>query len=277
VAAKLGIIAGGGELPGRLVAACRAQARPTFVLSFNGVAAVESVTPDAWVDIGAIGRTFALLKEAGCADVVLAGPIKRPRLRDLKLDQRGRGLLGRLMTAWGGDNSLLSLIVGEFEREGFRVVGAEDVLGELVVPPGPLGRHVPDAAAAADIALAAKAIAALGALDVGQAAVAQQGRVLGIEAAEGTDALIARAALYRSEEGARPVLVKLQKPEQERRVDLPTIGIKTVAQCADAGFAGIAIEAHATLVMGKAEVVAEADRRGLFVVAIPPPAATAKP
>jgi DUF1009 family protein len=140
-----------------------------------------------------------------------------------------------------------------------------------------LGRHVPDAAAAADIALAAKAIAALGALDVGQAAVAQQGRVLGIEAAEGTDALIARAALYRSEEGARPVLVKLQKPEQERRVDLPTIGIKTVAQCADAGFAGIAIEAHATLVMGKAEVVAEADRRGLFVVAIPPPAATAKP
>ena len=268
MAAKLGIIAGGGELPGRLLAACRASGRETFILSFNGVAKIDSVTPDAWVDIGAFASTFSLLKSAGCTEVVLAGPIKRPRLRDLRLDSRGRSLLGKLLTAWGGDNSLLTLVVGEFEREGFRVVGAEDVLGDLVVAEGSIGVHRPDADYLGDIVLGQRVLGALGALDVGQAVVVQQGRVLGIEAAEGTDALIERCAAFRSDEGRRPVLVKLRKSMQERRVDLPTIGPSTVQQCADAGFAGIAIEAGGTLVMGRVEVAAEADHRNIFVIAI---------
>ena len=269
-APKLGIIAGGGELPGRLEVACRAGGRDRFVLAFNGVGSIESVTPDAWVDIGRVGDTFALLHEAKCEEVVLAGPIRRPKLSALRLDKRGRSMLAKFTRVWGRDDALLSLIVNELEDEGFRVVGADDVLGELLASEGPLGRLVPDEQAAADIELGVRVIAALGTLDIAQAVVVQQGRVLGIEAAEGTDALIERCAHLQVDDGPHAVLVKLQKPGQERRVDLPTIGAATVVRAAAAGFAGIAIESGGTLVMDQRAVVESADKAGLFVVAITP-------
>ena len=270
-APKLGIIAGGGELPGRLVDACRAGGRDSFVLAYRGVGEVESVVPDAWVDIGRVGDTFAALRAAACEEVVLAGPIRRPALSALRLDRRGRAMLGRLARVWGRDDALLSLIVAELEGEGFRVVGADDVLRDLLAAEGPLGRRIPDAAAAADIALGVEVVTALGALDIGQAAVVQGGRVLGVEAAEGTDALIDRCAALRADEAARPVLVKLQKPGQERRVDLPAIGVATVVRAAAAGFSGIAIESGGTLVVDREGLAARADELGLFVVAIAAP------
>ena len=269
-APKLGIIAGGGELPGRLEDACRTGGRDRFVIAFNGVGNVESVTPDAWVDIGRVGDAFALLHDAKCEEVVLAGPIRRPKLSALRLDKRGRSLLAKFARVWGRDDALLSLIVDELEEEGFRVVGADDVLGELLASEGPLGQSVPSEQALVDIELGVRVLAALGALDIAQAVIVQQGRVLGIEAAEGTDALIERCAPMQAEEGPQAVLVKLKKPEQERRVDLPAIGAATVERAASAGLAGIAIESGGTLVMDQNAVVESADRAGLFVVAITP-------
>ena len=269
-APKLGIIAGGGELPGRLVEACRTRDRANFVLAYNGVGEVESVTPDAWVDIGKVGETFALLHDAQCKEVVLAGPIRRPKLSALRLDKRGGAMFAKIARVWGRDDALLSLIVNELEDEGFRVVGADDVLGDLLVEAGPLGRLVPTPQAAADIDIGVKVIAALGALDIAQAVVIQHGRVLGIEAAEGTDALIDRCTALQSSEWPGAVLVKLRKPGQERRVDLPAIGAPTIARAADAGFVGIAIESAGTLVMDRGAVISSADQRGLFVIAISP-------
>ena len=268
--AKLGIIAGGGDLPGRLVEACRSSGRPCFVLAYKGMGDIDSVTPDAWADIGKVGDTFALLQDAGCGEVVLAGPIRRPKLSALRLDKRGRAMLAKIARVWGRDDALLSLVVSELESEGFRVVGADDVLSDLLANAGPLGELSPDAQATIDIEIGVKVIAALGTLDIAQAVVVQQGRVLGIEAAEGTDALIERCAPLQSDDGPRAVLVKLRKPGQERRVDLPTIGGATIMRAADAGFAGIAIESQGTLVMDLNSVVASADRRRLFVVAISP-------
>jgi len=266
---KLGILAGGGPLPCRLVEACHAERREVFVVTFEGVPGTPDfgATPQARVRLGEVGRTISLLRDAGIEEVVLAGPIPRPSLRSLKLDSRGVRMLARLRSDAAGDNRLLSLIVRELEEAGFRVVGVDDILVGLLAPAGPLGRYEPDADARADIAVGARVVRLLGAADVGQAAVVQQGVVLGVEAIEGTDALLARCAELRRE-GPGGVLVKLKKPEQERRADLPTIGPDTVGNAAAAGLAGIAIEAGETLVLNRETVTQKADAAGLFVVGI---------
>ncbi len=265
---KLGILAGAGTLPGCLIAACREIRRDVFVVAFEGIAGADDVAsaPHQWAGLGAVNRTIELLHEAGVEEVVFAGGVVRPSLRGLGLDGRARKLLMALGRG-GGDNSLLSLLVKELEGEGFRVVGVDDILTDLRAPLGPIGSLAPDAAAQADIAVAVRAARALGALDIGQAVVAQQGGVLGVEAAEGTDALLARCAELRRE-GPGGVLVKLAKPGQERRVDLPTIGPRTVDGALRAGLRGIAVEAVNSLVVERAEVAQAADAAGIFVVGI---------
>jgi len=262
----LGILAGGGELPRRLVAACREAARPCFVVAFEGQADRATVdgVPHGWVALGAAGRVLELLRGAGVREIVLAGAIRRPSLLTLKPDAKGAQLLARIALRAFGDDGLLRAVIAELEREGFRVIGVPDVLGSLPAPAGRLGRVAPDAQARADIARGVEVARALGAVDVGQAVVVQQGIVLGVEAAEGTDGLLARVASLRRD-GPGGVLVKLAKPAQDRRVDLPTIGVATVEKAAAAGLAGIALEAGATLVLDRAGVVAAADDAGLFV------------
>jgi len=144
------------------------------------------------------------------------------------------------------------------------------LLGDLLAPLGPLGRERPDAAAEADIAVGLAAAQAHGARDLGQAVVVRAGSVVGVEDAAGTDALIRRCAAA-PHEARNGVLVKMTKPHQERRVDLPAIGPATIAAAAAAGLSGIAIEAGATLVLDRAAVIAAADHAGMFVVGIKPP------
>jgi DUF1009 family protein len=125
----------------------------------------------------------------------------------------------------------------------------------------------PDRQARIDIARGLAAAKAIGALDIGQAVIVQQGIVLGVEAIEGTDALIARIGPLQRE-GAGGVLVKVPKPRQERRIDLPTIGAETVEAAAKAGLRGVAVEAGGALVINRAKIVARADALGLFVVGV---------
>ncbi len=268
---KLGILAGSGVLPRCLIDACREARRDVFVVAFKGIARAEDIdaAPHAWVHLGEVKRTFELLHEADVEEVVLAGPVGRPSLRSLRLDGRARKLLMKLGWGASGDNQLLSLLVDELEGEGFRVVGVDDILTDLVAPLGPIGSLEPDADARADIAVAARVARALGALDIGQAVVAQQGVVLGVEAVEGTDALLARCAKLRRE-GPGGVLVKLKKPGQERRADLPTIGPRTVEGAQRAGLSGIAVEAAGALVIDQTAVAAAANAAGMFVVGIAP-------
>jgi UDP-2,3-diacylglucosamine hydrolase len=272
MAAKLGIFAGGGELPLRIIEACRAAERGVFVLAFEGAAdpAVVSGVPHAWVRLGAAGEALRLLREQRVEEIVFAGGVKRPSLLSLRPDWRAAKFFARVGYRALGDDGLLTAVIREFEGEGFRVVGADTILGSALAPTGRLGRHAPDAQAEDDIALGFRIVRALGALDIGQAAVVQQGLVLGVEAIEGTDALIARCADLRRE-GPGGVLVKAPKPGQERRADLPTIGRRTVDGAAAAGLRGIAVEAGASLIIDRAAVVAAADRSGLFVVGVARP------
>jgi hypothetical protein len=176
-------------------------------------------------------------------------------------------ILARLGLRRHGDDQLLRLIVEELEREGFRVVGADTLIADVLAPEGPMTALAPDADALRDIALGIEVAGRLGDLDIGQAAIVQQGLVLGVEAVEGTDALIARCAgLKRAGRGG--ILVKVKKPGQERRADLPTIGPHTVRLAAETGIAGIAVQAGHCLIIERAEVIAAADRAGLFVIGV---------
>lgn len=269
MAARLGIIAGAGALPRRLVDACLASGRDFFVLALEGEAEPETVrgVPHAWCRIGAAATGLSLLRQNQVGELVLAGGVRRPSVAGLRPDWRAARLFARIGFRALGDDGLLSAVVGELEREGFRVIGAEQLLEGVLLPTGPLGRIAPDARAEADIAHGLRVASALGALDIGQAVVVQQGLVLGVEAIEGTDALLARCAGLRRD-GPGGVLVKVEKPGQERRADRPTIGPRTVAGAAEAGLCGVAGQAGATLVLDRDEVVRAADALGLFVIGV---------
>lgn len=269
-AGVLGVIAGGGSLPLRVAAAAAARGRRVFVLGLEGFADPAQLAPypHAFTRIGAGGRIIELLREAGVRELVLAGLVKRPGFFDLRPDAAGAALLARIGKAafFGGDDTLLRAVGRVLEEEGFRLTGAHEVLAGGTAPEGVWTRTGPDPGHEADIVRGVEVARALGRLDVGQAVVVQHGLVLGVEAIEGTDALLARVGPLRRQ-GPGGVLVKLLKPGQDARLDMPMIGPATVHNCAAAGLAGIAVEAGRTLVTDSAALVTAADANGLFVVA----------
>lgn len=271
MAAKLGILAGGGPLPGYLVDACRSAGRDVFVIAFEGQADPDVIgdTPHAWVRLGAAGEALDRLHAENVEEIVMAGPVRRPGWLELRPDRRAAKFLGRGLLNKGDDGLLGAIVRALEEEEGFRVVGADDVLGDLQAPAGAFGREAPDRDAKSDIAFGVKVLSTTGPLDIGQAVVVQQGIVVGLEAAEGTRRLIERCGdLQRQGRGG--VLVKLPKPGQETRADMPSIGPDTIIAAARSGLVGVAVAAGRTLVLDREAVVREADARGLFVVGIDP-------
>lgn len=271
VAGRLAIIAGSGPMPRRLAETAQAAGRDVFILALAGITDPHTTEglPSATVGLGQIGKAIGRLHRENIAEVCLLGPVKRPSLAAMGLDARGLSLLSRLVRQARGDDALLRLVVEELEREGFRVVGAHELEADLLTPPGTLGRHAPDEAAKRDIELGIKVARALGAWDIGQAVVVQQQQVIGVEGVEGTDRLIERCGELRLA-GQGGVLVKLKKPQQERRADLPTAGPCTVERARAAGLVGIALEAHQTLLVDRAATIAACDAHGLFLVGLVP-------
>ncbi len=273
---KLGIAAGGGPLPLAVADAARAAGREVFIVGVKGAAGPDIERyPHGWVRVGAMGRFLKLFKQNGCEDVVIIGPMTRPTLRDIVPDFRGLLLLPRFIKRMKtGDDALLRGVVEFLEENGIRVVGAETILPSLLASMGLLSKAAPTASQEADIDAAIAAARKIGALDIGQGAVVCRGNVLALEDIKGTDAMLGRVAAMpregRGSETARDgVLVKLPKPAQERRVDLPTIGVRTVERAAAAGLAGIAVEAGGAIVADAEGVARKADELGLFVLGFP--------
>jgi UDP-2,3-diacylglucosamine hydrolase len=263
--AKLGLIAGGGDLPRRLAEHIRASGRGVFVLALKGFAqpGLAADFDGAEAAMGQLGKGLKLLKDAGCEEIAFAGTVKRPDFSALQVDMRGAALLPELLVAaTKGDDAILRTVLGAFEKEGFKVVGADDVLASLLAPGGSIGGRAPSDADWADIRAAAREAASIGLQDIGQGAVARSGRIIDSEKQDGTDAMLRRVAALGGRGG---VLVKRPKPQQERRIDLPTIGAATVKGAAEAGLAGIAVEAGGALIVDRAEVAALAERLGVFV------------
>jgi DUF1009 family protein len=277
----LGIIAGGGELPLAIAESARSAGRDVFVLALSGAEDALSEFPRENSGIGELGKSLSLLKQHGCEEVTFAGRVARPEWSELKLDARGALALPKVAAAaLRGDDALMRAMLAIFEKEGFRVIGTAEAAPNLIADAGIYGKYKPDAQALADMEKAREVVRALGQLDIGQAAAVADGLVLAVEAAEGTDAMLERLTnlpnnLRGTSRKRRGVLVKAPKPAQERRVDLPVIGLRTIELASAGGLAGVAVEAGAALLMRKAKLVEEADRAGLFVMAFEPAMASA--
>ena len=272
MSAPLGLIAGLGDLPVAIAENAVATGQRVHVLRLKGFEEPRLAGyPGSVVGLGEVGAVIARLKEAGCRDLVFAGNVRRPNFSDLKLDLKGAALLPKVISeARRGDDALLRVLVGEFERHGFNVIGSEQAHAALLAPAGLIAGTAPSPADLSDMEVAARVSSASGALDIGQACVVCDGLVLAVEAQEGTDEMLRRCASLpadiRGRSGARRgVLVKRPKPVQERRIDLPTTGVSTVELAAAAGLAGIGIEAGGALMLNRAAMEQKTRELGLFL------------
>lgn len=275
-AGPVAILAGAGELPILIADRMAAMGRPFRVLALRGFADRALIRrSDAVVGLLDIKATVACLDAWRPGSVTLAGAVRRPGAAAL-LDSfsllRNRDEIARVIAR--GDDHVLRGVIELLEERGHRLVGVHDLAPELLAEIGVYGAVRPDATSTRGIEVGFGLLDDLSRYDIGQSAVIRGERVLAIEGAEGTDGMIARAGRFRGSSWRRRrppsdvVMVKGPKRGQDLRVDLPAIGPVTVANAARAGFAGIAIAGRRTLVIDRARTVAEADRRGLFLVGI---------
>ncbi len=264
---RLGIIAGRGNLPRLLVDACRRKGQDFFVLGLEGQADTDTMcdVPHGWGKLGSTNEAIRILKKNNVDTLVLAGSVRRPSLKEMKPEWRTLQVFAKLGAKAFGDDALLRAAAAELEKDGFKIIGAHEIEPSLITPEGVLGKVQPSADHRVDMEIAMRTAKAIGQMDVGQAAIVQQGIVLGLEAVEGTDILIERCAKLRRK-GRGGVLAKACKPQQDHRLDLPAIGFRTVRKAYEAGIEGIAVEAGASLIIDREEVIAAADRLGMFIV-----------
>ncbi|ENR70452.1 LpxI family protein [Brucella abortus] len=274
-AGRVAVVGGNGLLPIKVAETLQNAGQAPFLVPLRGEAdPVLYNYEHQEISVVEFAKLVRSMKTAGVSRVVLAGGVRnRPHVRDLKFDWPTLRAVPYVLGALGkGDDALLRAFIGLLESFGFKVVGAHEVVPDLLSPPPAcLTRITPDARERRNIALAMDAALKLGDLDVGQGAIAAGGRVVALEGAEGTDLMIERVGELRtagriSRRGG--VLVKMAKPRQDERADLPAIGLSTVENAERAGLAGIAIEAGRTFILGFGETLAAANKKGLFIETI---------
>lgn len=278
----IAIFAGNGDLPRKLIQHFQYHQIKHVVIAFEGITDPSGFTESIFHYVGQVGAILSTLRAHQVTHIVMAGSMRRPNLRKLSLDWEGTKWLARLGTSvFLGDDALLSRLVNLMGEEGFTVIGPHTILSELTVEPGVLSLCVPGNHSLHDIQRGKEILIGMSSFDVGQATVVQQGIVLGIEAVEGTRALLHRVAHLKL--GSTPndlgketshtkssggVLIKLPKRGQSVCVDLPTIGPHTIEEAHNAGLEGIAISAHTTQILDKEKVIQLCNTYGMFLVAI---------
>ncbi|MEM7288774.1 MAG: UDP-2,3-diacylglucosamine diphosphatase LpxI [Pseudomonadota bacterium] len=271
-AGNIAIIAGRGSLPVILAEELIKSGRQPFLIGIEGEHEDWIRSHDhvilGW---GQFGGLFKYLRENNCTRILLAGGVTRPRVNIAKMDWMAIKTLPQILAfMMGGDNSLLSGVIKVFEKNGVEVVGAHEVMPDLLAQEGRITGPKPGKKARANMEKAFEACKMLGQLDIGQAAVAVGNRVVAVEGIEGTDAMLQRVAELRAngkltEAGRDGVLVKTMKPGQDMRVDLPAIGPQTVMAASNAGLAGVAVEAEKSFILNRDEAIAEAQDSDIFI------------
>jgi DUF1009 family protein len=278
-AGPLAIVCGGGAIPIAVAETVKRSGRRVVLFPVRGWADPEAVEkyPHHWIAVVQAGKFMKHARAEGCRDVVLLGAAVRPPFWSLRLDWTTLRLLPAIYRSYrGGDDHLLSGIARMFHAHGFRIVGVHEVAPEILIPSGKIGQLEPLPRDLSDIARGLGLLRAIGPFDVGQAVVVANNQVLMVEGIDGTDNMLARIAELRAR-GRIPtgkgvgVLVKAPKPAQDRRLDMPAIGPKTVEAAARAGLAGVAVVAGSTIIAEPAEVARAADAAGLFVQGIGEP------
>ncbi len=268
----IAILCAGGALPFAVIEAMRAAGRPFTIVAIQGIADPGLSRLGAnWLSLGQLGKLFALLRREGCAAVVLVGAMNRPTLSSMRIDAIGwTYLFDFLRHIRRGDDAMLRGMMGWFEVQGFPVVGVAEVAPELIAPEGRLGKLDPPSAALIAARRGFSCLDALSPFDVGQALVAFGERIVAIEGAEGTDALLERVVELRRQgrlprAGGGGLLLKAAKVDQSLKVDMPVIGPRTIELAAGAGLGGVIIEAHRVLLLDSKALVAAADEARLFL------------
>lgn len=271
---KLGIIAGGGKIPQILIEHCQKQSRDFVVIAIEGNAdknlIKEGATfPFRWIRIGQAGSGFKYFAEQKVQDVIMIGTIRRPSFFDLVPDLRTAAFFAKIGAKALGDDGILRALVKEIEAEGMQVKGIHEVMPDLLVKEGFLTKKKPSKQDFVDIKRGVEAAYELGRLDIGQSVIVQQGLVLGVEGIEGTDELIRRCKEYRRK-GGGGVLVKLRKPKQDMRIDLPTIGPKSIERAHESGLEGLAIHAGNGLIVDEEDTISLANKYRMFIIGVNP-------
>lgn len=271
--ARFAVIAGGGALPADVANALSANGFSPFIFRVDGeVTADFSQQAGTAITLEDLAGLFSHLKQQSITHLVMAGSIsRRPDWRAVKLSPGLVPVVLRVIRALAsGDDTLLGTVIRLLEKRGVTVVGVQHILPEFVAAMGYLGKTQAGKTEHATAITAFAAARAIGALDAGQAAIAIGKRVVALEGAEGTAAMLARIealkAQGRLKAGRGGVLAKCRKPGQDERADLPTIGPDTIQAAAGAGLAGIIIEAGGTLILDAKQTVQAADQNGIFIL-----------
>lgn len=265
---KIGLLAGGGDLPKYVAKGAGDQLAITIAL--KGFANPQDFVGAQVFALGQFGKVVRALKKAKVSHICFAGIVDKPDFKKLKPDLKAISHLPSTIRAAGqGDDALLRHILGLFEAEGFEIMSPQSLCENILLKEGALGALGLSKPYRDDALKACETARQIGQLDIGQGAVVARGVVLAVEAQEGTDAMLARVAAMPLEARKDGVLAKLIKPHQDIRVDLPTLGPETIRRAAEAGLAGIVAEAGGAFVLNKDEVKRLADEAGLFVVGLP--------
>lgn len=264
---KLGIFAGRGKLPQMLIEDCQKKGRDFVVFQLEGE--IYDIDYSAFsptkIGYGEVERFLKILHDHQVKNLVFIGGVTKPNFSSLKVDKTGTLLLAKILAnKILGDDAVLTTVIKFFEKQGFKFWRIDELLDCVVSTKITLTKNQPNQAHLDDIKIGMKAVRHFSEFDVGQSLVVSQKQIIAIEALEGTDEMIKRCKNLRP----NSVLVKMKKPKQSVKADLPTIGVATIKNCAEAGIKGIAIQANSTLVLDKELVIKTADELGLFLIVI---------
>ncbi len=264
---SIGIIAGGGQFPRIIAENLHADGYGVVICGFSGhtdEATMACADASAMLHLGQLGKMIAFFKKHNVARACMAGSISKPKALDFRPDWRAAKLVFSLKKK--GDDSLLRAIIGEIEKDGIKIVSSAALAQRLLCPAGTLTRRQPTDKEWSDIRYGLPIARSLGAYDIGQCLVVREGMVIAVECLEGTDVTLQRGAKLG---GQGCTAIKIVKPGQDERVDLPSIGLETIRNLVDGHYAALAVEAGRTLFFDQEKALALAEENGLCIVALP--------
>lgn len=267
---KIALVAGSGYLPRQVYDACAVHGIGCEIIGLE-----DNISHELFHSIKysvyqphAVSKIIQKIRSWDIKHVVFAGKVNRQNISKLLLDSKGAKLFAMILRRGLNDNSVLHTIIKFFEQEDFIIIAPEQIATEIIVSRGPLTKIEIDKQAKDDIYKGFNILKGIAHFDVGQAIVIQNGLVLGVEAAEGTDDLIRRSGEIQQKNEKGAILIKACKPDQDKRVDLPCIGKHTIQYLADSGLRGVALESGTSLILDPKETTEFANEKGIFIYGI---------